>query len=244
MYASLITSGCRTAILNAIATHPDKAAAVCMIATDGVYFMSRHPGLDAQISEAMGDWSREEKHDLTLFKPGVYWDARSRELINAGRAPKFKARGINAQDFSKSVGDVDAMFDSWEPEGAPGLPWPAVEFRTRFSQVSVAQALQWSAGEKDPSRREAKYRALAGQVSEGKVLRQDSKPDIKRNPATLRYDTEAGVWRTSPWDHKGWPESAPYERRFGVDLDSSLWDEFATPDGSVMMGFREALFAG
>jgi hypothetical protein len=244
VYASLITSGCRTMILNAIATHPEKAAAVVMIATDGVYFTSQHPGLDARISSELGDWSREEKHDLTLFKPGVYWDAHSRELINAGRAPKFKARGINAQDFAQSIAQVDAMFDSWEPASAPELPWPAVEFRSRFSQVSVAQAIQWTEGEKDVSRREAKYRRLAGQVTAGKRLRQDSRPDVKRNPATLYHDARTDMWRTRPWSHQGWPESAPYERRFGVDMEMNLWNEYSTPDGSVMMGFREALYAG
>lgn len=244
VYASLITSGCRTMILDAIATHPDKAAAVCMIATDGVYFMSQHPGLDGRISDRMGDWSRAEKHDLTLFKPGVYWDLHSRELINAGKAPRFKARGINAQDFARSIADVDDIFDSWSSEVAPDVTWPSVSFHARFSQTSVAQAVQWTDGEQDVSRREAKYRRLAGGVSTGKVLRQDSRPGIKRNPATVRLDLTAGVWRSEPWDHRGWPESTAYERRFGLDLDGSMWDEMSTPDGSVMMGFREALHAG
>lgn len=244
VYASLITSGCRTMILNAIASHPAKSAAVVMIATDGVYFMSRHSGLDGQLSDNMGDWSRAEKHDLTLFKPGVYWDDQSRELINAGKAPRFKARGINSADFAKSVSDVDAMFDSWQPDQAGNVTWPAVEFTTRFAQISVLQALQWSEGMPDKSRQEGKYRKLAGQVISGKTLRQDSKPDIKRDPLSLYYDPLNGVWRTEPWDHKGYPESAPYERRFGMDSESSQWDEYSTPDGSVMMSFREALYAG
>lgn len=255
VYASLITSGCRTLILDAIASHPDKAAAVAMVATDGVYFMAPHPTLDASLSERMGDWSRGEKIDLTLFKPGIYWDAHSRELINAGKAPRFKARGINAHDFAKSVADVDAMFDKWEIEWNAyagddprkrgwGLTWPEVTFRSRFSQVSVLQALMWSAGIKQEGKREAKYRSLAGQIQTGKVLAQDSKPTIKRNFAMLRYDEYWGVWRTGPWDHKSFPPSVPYERRFGIDLEMSNWDEYATPDGSVMMGFREALYAG
>jgi hypothetical protein len=156
VYASLITSGCRTLILNAIATHPDKAAAVAMVATDGVYFFTQHPGLDEQLSDAMGDWSRDEKHDLTLFKPGVYWDNHSRELINAGKAPRFKARGINAVDFAKSIANVDAMFDGWSVADAPNVAWPVVSFRSRFSQVSVSQALQWTAETKPPGLQEGK----------------------------------------------------------------------------------------
>jgi hypothetical protein len=230
-------------ILNAIATHPDRAAAVVMVATDGVYFMSPHSGLDAQLSDDMGDWSKGVKNDLCLFKPGIYWDDYSREQINLGYAPKFKARGINAQDFARSIADVDALFDSWSADRHSDQAWPVVQFRSRFTQVSVLQALQWSEGAKG-DQQEAKYRHLAGQVITGKVLEQDSKPDVKRNPKTLHYDTSAGVWRTEPWDHKGWPESTPYERRFGEDNEFNPWNEYQTPDGSVMMTFREALYAG
>lgn len=244
VYASLITSGCRTMILDAIATHPAKAAAVAMVATDGVYFMTPHPVLDGRLSSAMGDWSHEEKVDLTLFKPGVYWDDHSRELINVGKAPKFKARGINAADFAKSIATVDAMFDSWSVDQLPNVAWPVVGFRSRFSQVSVLQALQWTEGTKPAGLQEGKYRRLAGQVTNGKKLEQNALPEVKRNPLSLRFDEAYGVWRTEPWDHRGWPASQPYERRFGLDLEGSQWDEYATPEGSVMMSFRETLYAG
>jgi hypothetical protein len=245
MYASLITSGCRTMILRAIASHPGKAESVAMIATDGVYFTSRHPGLDARLSDAMGDWSVSPKYSLTLFKPGVYWDDHSRELINAGKAPRFKARGVNAADFARSIGTVDALFDTWVPGTAPDeIIWPSVVFRTRFSQTSILQALQWTRAVKPAHRQLAAYRGHAGVISTGRELRQDSKPEIKRDPWSVRFDVVAGVWRTEPWDHKGWPESTPYERQFGSDGEMGQWDEYSTPDGSVMMGFREALYAG
>jgi hypothetical protein len=243
-YASLITSGCRTMILDAIATHPDKAQAVMMIATDGVYFSTCHPLLDIRISDNLGDWSHSPKHDLTLFKPGVYWDDHSRELINAGKAPRFKARGISAVDFARSISDVDALFDSWESDAAPDVIWPAVEFTSRFSQTSVLQAVMWTAGITDDTQRARRYNALAGAIDTGKVLRQDSRPDVKRDPYSLQYDATMGVWRTEPWDHRGWPESTPYSHRFGSDGEMSQWDEYQTSDGSVMMGFREALYAG
>lgn len=231
-------------ILNAIASHPDKAGAVVMIATDGVYFTSRNPALDGRISGNLGDWSVSEKHDLTCFKPGVYWDNHSRELINAGKAPKFKARGINAADFARSIADVDALFDAWSPDAAPDLDWPSVEFRSRFSQTSVLQAVQWTNGDMPENLRLSKYRALAGAIASDRKLRQDSRPSVKRNPRSLAYDQDQGLWRTQPWDHKGYPPSTPYERRFGSDGEMSAWDEYATPDGSVMLGFREALYAG
>lgn len=45
--------------------HPMGTSAVAMVATDGVYFASPHPGL--RISSALGDWSTSEKANLTLF---------------------------------------------------------------------------------------------------------------------------------------------------------------------------------
>jgi hypothetical protein len=246
VYASLITSGCRTMILDAIASHPDKAQAVIMIATDGIYFNSLNPSLDQNLSDALGDWSRAEKHDLCCFKPGVYWDDHSRELINAGKTPKFKARGINAQDFARSISTVDSLFDSWDPNRPDTIRWPTVTFHSRFSQVSCLQALQRTAGTKYEGKREGIYRKLAGSISVDRELQQDSRPEVKRDPRSIRLDVVNGLWRTEPWDHKGWPESTPYERRFGSDGGGEMnaWEEYSTPDGSVLMGFREALLSG
>ena len=244
VYASLITSGCRTMILNAIASHPKQAESVVMIATDGVYFTSKNPALDSQLSESLGDWSRAEKHDLCCFKPGVYWDNHSRELINAGKTPKFKARGINAQDFARSISTVDSLFDSWDSSRPDSIRWPTVQFYSRFTQISCLQALQRTAGVKYEGKREGVYRSLAGSIRTNIKLQQDSEPRVKRNAGTIRQDMVNGLWRTEPWDHRGWPESTPYDRKFGTDSEQSPWDEYSTPDGSVMMGFREALLSG
>ena len=57
VHASLITSGCRTLILKcAIATHLELAAVAYATAIYGVYFLTRHEGLDSQLSDEMGDW--------------------------------------------------------------------------------------------------------------------------------------------------------------------------------------------
>lgn len=237
-YASLITAGCRAMVLDAIATHPDKSRAVAMVATDGVYFLSPHPELDKRVSQRMGDWSRVERSGMTLFKPGVYWDDKAREAIGRGEAPQFKARGINAEDFSKSVGEVDAQFAAWH---TGPIVWPSVTFRARFAQVSVRQALDWTEAMPEPKRR-AVYRSQAGRIMEDRKLIQDSDPTVKRNPLHVEFDGR--VWRTGPW--KGgphWPPSAPYDKRFGME-DPSGFNMFASSDGPVMMTFRQALGVG
>lgn len=250
-YASLITSGTRTDILDAIATHPERSSAVAMVATDGVYFTSPHPLLEDRISEGLGDWSHKEKFNLCLFKPGVYWDDAARDAIAQGEAPRFKARGINAQDFGQSIAAVDALYSAWGESWLPGMPparqdWPRVEFKSRFSQVSVRQALSWTDETKDPGKQMAVYRNLAGLIQEGKKLVQDSYPEVKRNPQSL-YRDDAGLWRSKPWaGGPHWPVSEPYDKRFGTDLgdDTGGFAGFATQDGPAMLGFRQALGVG
>lgn len=240
VYASLITAGCRTMILDAIATHPDKAKAVAMVATDGVYFTSPHPWLS--VSEKLGDWDTETHVNLTLFKPGVYWSDSARKAIAEGKAPQFKARGISAGDFAHSIASVDNQFHQWMGTWLPGMPpsrkdWPTVEFKSRFSQVTVRQAVQWTEEIKEPAKQNAIYRNLAGQVKEDKTLKQDSYPVIKRNPMHLEFDGR--VWRSQPWDGgPHWPPSKPYDKDFGLRDDNEGFDGFMNPDGPVMQAFR------
>lgn len=246
LYASLITSDCRTRILNAIATHPDRSDAVVMVATDGIYFTSPHDGLP--VSDQLGEWSLEQHTGLTLFKPGVYWDDKTRARIRDGRSVAFKARGISAADFAASIGTVDDLFTQWVPDrgGAfRNLPlgevnqWPEVTFTARFAQVSVVQAVQWT------EQRHSAYKRLAGQIRENMQLKQTSDPWQKRQSSTLALTD--GVWRTKPYsrcyehleESRAW--SQPYEKHFGHDPHIRDFLQLATPDGPVMFSFRDAL---
>lgn len=259
-YASLITSACRTRILQAIATHPGKSSAVVMVATDGVYFMTPHPGIDAEISEyvsanpgknddgRLGRWSKGEKLGLTVFKPGVYWDDKARADIASGGTARFKSRGVNAEDFSKAINSLDAKFTAWGkklPDLTQPDNWPAVKFCARFAQFSIKQALAWTEAESDETRQNARYRSQAGQVSENRELTQDSYPGIKRDVSDVRFDPDWGVYRSEPWDGGiHWDESTPYERKFGLEDMSDGFGEHDTPDGPVMMEFRSVLGVG
>lgn len=231
LYASLITSGCRTRILRAIASHPRKSADVVMVATDAVYFRTPHDGLP--VSVRLGDWSASAHADMCLFKPGVYWDDATRQRIARGESVAFKARGISAAAFASAVGRVDGLFGAWTPEGS--REWPEVTFTSGFAQTSVIQALAWSAS--DPRR----YKRLAGKVEESKTLTQSSDPEIKRDPGSLYRD--AGVWRTRPWRGRGWPESVAYDRAFGW-TESAEFADYMSPDGPVLMQFRDVLMDG
>jgi hypothetical protein len=235
IYASLITSGCRTMILDAIASHPNGKRDVVMVATDAVFFLTPHPNLP--LSASLGDWEGKARSNLTLFKPGVYWDDTARERIADGQAPIFKARGVSARDFGKQISTVDEMFSRWTPDDFPsidvmdgynsaGAQWPKVKFETSFAMTSALQALTQNQWHK------------AGYVAQGKELVQNAYPGDKReriyadttNPARVLYRSNPlltganAICRTlsnhSEWDfipEIGNFESVPYEKRFGMD---------------------------
>lgn len=251
IYASLITSMCRTMILDAISSHPDGPKSVLMVATDGVYFTNPHPSLPC--SNSLGDWDMATKHEITLFKPGVYWDQSTRDMVAAGEAPVFKARGVNARDFGTQLAEVDRQFARMA-QGKPrlfdrskstlpihvqeaieaenmGFWWPSVEFPLAFSMVTATQALAWSKWE------------LAGTLVSEPTGKQSSKPYGKRcNPGW-----EDGILRTSPLRNDPYEPSHPYMKRFGMEdpfSDESKEANGITPEGLGDMMIREALGIG
>jgi hypothetical protein len=230
VYASLITSGCRRMILDAIASHPKGKANVSMVATDAVYFLDPHTGLS--VSDAMGEWDYKLRDDLTLFKPGVYWDNGTRRNIAEGTSPGFKARGFKAADFTRSIERIDREFRSWDDSDS-GWKWPAVSFVPTFTMTTALQALrrrQWH---------------TAGHVeAEPKPLTQNSDPWLKRDE--LRREEYDGriIYRSDPHMcmtlNRGtleWIPTHPYEKRFGMDdpwSDEYKTEHGITEDGNVV----------
>jgi hypothetical protein len=236
VYASLITAGCRVMILDAIATHPDGNAALLMVATDAVFFDAPHDGLS--ISQSLGDWDHTERENLTLFKPGVYWDDKARRAIAHGEPSKFKARGINARDFARHLGEVDALFlraieyppefrvKLYEGDGFSAYAekdWPWIAFEVGFSLVSAKTALargDWSG---------------AGETQTNILAIQDSDPSDKRRE--VKYDSTANRLRTYSMDvPTGEICSVPYDKRYGMEDPFSLESKESfgiAPDGTV-----------
>jgi hypothetical protein len=242
VYASLITAGCRSMILDAIASHPGGTGSVLMVATDGVFFDSIHPSLP--ISKKLGEWDYSRRENLTLFKPGVYWDDKARMAISKGDAVGFKARGINARDFARNLGRIDALFlraidfppefkvklyESEEFTAYAEKEWPWIAFPVGFSLTSVKTALMrndWS---------------QAGQTQVDIMVIQDSDPSDKREG--VYYDGAANRLRTKPVDvPDGEIVSVPYEKRYGMDdpFSQESREEFGiTWDGVMSDAVRE-----
>jgi len=228
IYASLITAGCRTIILNAIATHPKGAQDVLMVATDGVYFRSSHPNL--RVSGELGDWDHDEKINLCLFKPGVYWDDSARNTVKDGNAPVFKARGVSARDFGKQILKIDDMFSTSRiaMRYGSGILWPKIKFPVEFAMITAVQALQrndWT---------------LAGTLIPEPTLVQSAEPYIKR---TAEYMDDQ-LLRSRPRKNDPYEPSHPYEKRFGMDDPFGQENTEAagiSPDGLPATLVREAL---
>lgn len=178
IWASLITSLTRTKILTAIATHPLKAKGVAMVATDGVYFLTPHPTLELD-RQKLGAWSETKRFDLTIYRPGIYWDRKTREAIAEGKKPQFKARGINAKAFGGCIADIDAQFSQWNSMES----WPHTQFSMSFGMISAKQAI--ARGKWD----------LAGKVVRADRLSTSDPSQKRRDPY---WDDEFRIWRTRP----------------------------------------------
>lgn len=243
IYASLITAGCRTQILEAIGSHPYGKADVAMVATDAVYFLHPHPTLP--ISPRLGEWDYKPRRNLTLFKPGVYWDDETRQRIADGENPNFKARGFKASDFVDALGRVDGEFREWDnysdedvkklneaPMTLPGQwgktkwTWPTVDFTPSFTMVTCLQALQRNKWQ------------LAGTVTtaedeDAEPLTQDSDPWTKRS--RLYRDDYHGrkIYRSMP-HYATYEPSEPYDKHFGMEDPWS--DEYRARLGETQEG--------
>jgi hypothetical protein len=241
IWASLITAGCRTMILDAIATHPKGKDDVCMVATDAVFFCTPHPTLP--ISNKLGEWDHANRNNLTLFKPGVYWDDNTRRDINENRVPIFKARGIAAADFASKIEEIDEIFREWNPYSNdpalshdPGIleGWPYVEFESGFSMVSCLQAIRRHKWE------------TAGSVLQDNIVAQNANPYDKRiGPYQDVLDDGRIIWRSVAHALIGdYRYSLPYIKRFGMEDPWSLENMEGygiTPDGLVKDIWAERL---
>lgn len=217
VYASLITAGCRTLILEAIASHSDGPSACTMVATDGVYFTSRHVGLPLDV-ERLGAWDETFKPGMTQLMPGVYWDDETRKRIGVGASVKMKSRGVNARDLAKQIEHLDELFYEGHLALLDGreYTWPTIEFTVQFQMASAKLALQ--RGKWD----------TAGKVEHGSIRRISANPESKRNPLAYRSTDGSGITRTSPYGCAPTLASHAYEKTFGY-VDWS--DEYVERDG-------------
>lgn len=226
-YASLITSRCRTAIVNAIATHPGGANDVLMVATDGLVFRNRHPYLHISPDE-LGAWEETKHSNLTLFMPGIYWDDDVRDMQKAGKSSVLKSRGIPAASLIAKRAAIDESFNNlYSGEG-----WPTFTIPIAFSIISPKQALQRN------------FWGWCGLVSTDAPRIIDSDPRSKRNSAAPYID-DNGLLRCDVYNlPEDEIESIEYRKVFGdieqVEIRKEM-EALLTQDGDIMEQFIHAV---
>jgi hypothetical protein len=234
IYASLITSHCRTMILQAIATHPQKAKAVAMIATDGIVFLTPHKKLDVHPTR-LGAWDSSEHQNLSILMPGLYWDDESRESIRTGGNLTLKSRGVSGKYLAPFIDEFDAQWTELHrriaaseagvatPDMAPKISI-VVEFGVISPKLAVARD-RWD---------------TCGQVvwDDDRVI--SANPEGKRGAFYHDGPLLRTIVRTRVKDNKGnvMERSLPYENRFGADPLAELRElaelgDLLTQDGTV-----------
>lgn len=241
VYASLITAGCRTMILEAIASHPSGSRAVRMVATDGLYVEHEHPTLDVDPSK-LGAWDHDVCENLSLFKPGVYWHDKARDSIARGESlPKFKSRGVSPRALAPHLADIDRQWSAWErPEismeeltawldGEAEFPdkFPQVTLTLPFSVISPALALH------------RKDWGSCGRVEHDTAMTHSGSPRGKRNELGM-YRDEDGILRSEPYPGRDGP-SVPYDKRFGQAMEDEAME---APGDDEDGALAEELFNG
>jgi len=214
VYASLITTACRTMILEAIASHPRGTEDVLMVATDGVYFRSPHPGLEID-KERLGAWDDSIKENMCLFMPGVYWDDKSRKALRDGKEVKVKSRGVSARDLSLCISAIDDQFKNMNDGGE----WPSIDIQINFNMTSATLALA-----------RGKWHTAGNVIFDG-VKALSSNPQSKRDPQVFRDD---GILTTKPYKIGAQLDTTPYDKTFAqVSHELDGWE--ITPDGTVQL---------
>jgi len=230
IYASMITSACRMRLLEAVGTHPQGQTSVVMMATDGIYFDAVHPDMPTKETNIpqLGAWECDTKSNLTLMKPGVYWDDKARVAIAEGKSAKLKSRGISGRALQEHITAIDEHFVKLTRRQVTGLP--TIKLQTPFSIVSPRLALargKWH---------------TAGKV-EYDVTRTDSAVvQPKRENARPIRPGLLVSWTPDNRSADSW-DSHPYTKMFGFDIDGNpnVDDELFSPDGPSLDISQQAL---
>jgi hypothetical protein len=260
VYASLITAGCRCIVLDAIASHPAGAYGVLNIATDGVYFGSRHLSLEIDKTK-LGAFDETPRSNMTFYKPGCYWDDNARELVKqylyreafdnmqwggtriwqsecakgaidrSLDGLKMKARSVNLKTLAEHIFEIDRLFARMKPYD----PWPVLMIPITFSVISPRTALmrrKWSE---------------AGRVQNDREMKYGSDPAEKRQatgrgfsaPWTYAPDVEAlRLFGMEPTPED--TETTYYDQRFGED--TFVREDMVFPDGKLNDQLEGVLF--
>lgn len=233
IWASLITSACRSMILDAIATHPNGPNDVVMIATDSVTFYTPHPTLELDESK-LGAWDATEHNNLSLLMPGLYWDDTSRQRIREGKTPKIKSRGVPARDLAQFIDEYDKLWSEMTQNDLETDTWPRVQIPIGFAMLGAKLAAHQGNWHK------------CGEVNYEESKSLSASPLSKRQIGHFDNETRPGhrLIRTMPYHADfGGVETVYYDKLFGEVSVSEIVEasELLTPDGTAADVIRQII---
>ena len=225
VYATLITSGCRTMILDAVSKLPGKSHDVLMIATDGLYTTAPAEGLHID-GETLGAWEAKELNGFTAVMPGVHWTdktltdvMKAREEAGLGKPDfssiKLKSRGVSARDIGGSIFEFKRQFEEMVnlPVGTLIEDFPEVEVNIEFSIVSAKLSLarnKWeTCGTVEPTTRVISTKPFSKRTAAHVVLSPSRRPYV----------------RTFPYLQSLQLRTRYYGSLFGTDLANTIFEE-------------------
>lgn len=233
LYASLITSRCRTAVLTALNGRMDDTV---MIVQDAIYTRHRHPEL---IGSELGQWKEEGPlMNLTIVQPQFHYHDKHRAEIQEGINPAMKARGIRTQDDrAQIIMQCDEGFGAWWENGQPvatwkNVKWPEIILETDFDVTTPQQAVT----QKNWSR--------CGLVRDEVTYTIRTNPDAHRTTelGAFKYDEKLQAFVSSPWytGMGGNMETTAYSKDFGyIPDDMDIENLGNTPNGPRGVWIRE-----
>jgi hypothetical protein len=254
-------------ILDAIASHPDGAKAVRMVATDGVYFWSEHPTLPVSKTE-LGKWGMKKLDNMLQFKPGFYWTEKEANKLPA--AMSLKSRGLSAKDLAKEAKRIMEVAKNWTPD----QDWPVFRINVGFNITSPAVALRQGRypgtrsfdqmileinGDSEANENRSKW-FMAGLISEDSIVIHGANPHNKRRSCSkcvsplesdnrhvhdmkaVYQDPTYGEWRAGVYEY-GNVDSDTGEALGGMMHQVRVTDpsmEYKTDNGDIISLTAEA----
>ena len=227
LYASLITSRNRTAVLNAMTGIADD---VLMIIGDAIYTRHRHAEL---VSDRLGGFKETSYVNLTIVQPQLYYHDGARVDIRHGVNPVMKARGIRTpDDRAEIIRQCDTGFGQWTPVSR-GYKWPEIRLVSDFDVTTPQQAAKagnWS---------------KCGQVRDDVPHTLTTTPEPKRSTAmgAFRYSDDLKAYVSSPpLTGDTGMESEPYSKEFGyLPTNLDIENLGNTPDGPRAISVKEMM---
>lgn len=142
VYASIITSKAREALLDAVASHPRGIEAVAAMETDAIYFLGEHPYLPVE-PRKFGAWDETRYEDgMAFIRSGIHYALNPKEDKDNWYAnQEVKTKGYKKDSFKSVLPEIDRKLRKMA-EKKEWNYFDYVEMEDRMQLMTLGQAYQ------------------------------------------------------------------------------------------------------